>query len=119
MIGWDAAGAIGSVIGGIGGLAGFLALFMQRNDTKARKSSHLPPELRPLLLEIAVVCGQVQSKPRDREWVEKYVTPLVDRYSPLADLVIVANKNDGGTFALLEANLNAVGSAQTSVDCCG
>lgn len=109
MIGWDAAGAIGSVIGGIGGLAGFLALFMQRNDAKARKRvAHLPPELRPLLLEIAAVCGQVQSRPRDREWVEEHVTPLVERYRPLADLVIAANKNDGGTFALLGANLEAV-----------
>src|ERR1700752_5177423 len=79
---------------------------MQRQDRKAReKVAHLPPELRPVLIGIAAMAAKVKNGPRDSEWVEEHVAPLIESYQPLSEIAISAGRNDGGSFALLHAQL--------------
>lgn len=80
-------------IGAIGGLAGALALALEAQGRLTRRQiSHLPAEVRPVLMRVIDVCGQVTTRPRDRAWVEERVKPLQDQLEPICSHLASGNK---------------------------
>lgn len=107
-------GAVGGLLGGLGGLAGALAFLDNRKEkTKRQRLALLPPELRPLLIEIIDALGKLERSPRDLDWIEANIEPLRERLEPLQGVVgTIADLNQfGGTGTLLSASLRGVYAA--------
>lgn len=109
----EAIGAVGGLIGSVGGLAGLFAYRDQRAERRRREATaHLPPELRPLLIDLVETLGQVERSPRSREWTEQHVEPQRARLEPLMAITGTADdlRRSNGRLTLLHATLHGVRS---------
>lgn len=93
-------GGAGGLIGAMGGLAGGLAYLDQRKDRRHREAlKHIPPEIRPLLLDICDVARMLERRARPATWIREEVEPLYERWETLAHVAVSAMKGDHLDFA--------------------
>ena len=68
----------------------------------------MPPEVRPLLLEISQVAERLMRRRQPTPWIEEYVCPLWERWEPLAHLVLSAGKGDHFRLAEVSYHLHSL-----------
>lgn len=102
----DAASAAGSVLGGVGGLAGLWALVDQRRERRRQRLAP-PPAVLDNILIIREAARQVVASPRSKEWFEEaalvQATDELTRLRPLLERPALArclkNMQDHWTVA--------------------
>lgn len=130
-------GALGGLGGMLGGVCGVLALVRQKEERerqqtewarrdkewehwekereeaqyeRERKASiaHLPPELRPILLDIVVPVETLTYGPQNQAWTAENIEPLRSRIDPLVTLVLDVGHEDGGTLNTIHRGLRTI-----------
>lgn len=97
------------MIGGIGGLAGLIALGVQGVQWRAqRRNGHIPPEVRPLLIEMSQVAERLIKRRQLPPWIDEHVFPLRERWEPLAHLTLSADKGDHFQLAAISYHLHSL-----------
>lgn len=103
---WTAAS---SLLGGIGGAAGVVALWLQLRDRLHRKRiSHIPPEAASLLRELVNIGLHLERRSEGAGWLEENLRPLWVRWRPIDHLAVAAFKGDRQQFADLSNNIQTV-----------
>lgn len=98
---------VGGLIGAVGGLAGGLAYLDQRKDRRHREAlNHIPPEIRPLLLDICDVARTLEQRAKPATWIRENVKPLYEQWETLAHVAVSAMKGDHLDFAEVSVRLN-------------
>lgn len=101
---WD---AFGSVLGGVGGTAGLVALMLTSQDRlegrRRKRFAHFPPHTRSTLLQLLAVVDQIEKTERGREWLDTHAVPVVEAIRRLDSLVQIqgwGNRRADGTSVL-------------------
>ena len=100
---------VSDVISIAGGTAGLVALTFQAKQWRSRHDlAHIPDEIRPLLPQLQGVADTMMRRLQRREWIDANVTPLWERWEPLANFACAAGKGDHQHFVDISYNLHSL-----------